>query len=102
MTPFQEQSPKPERTLLDKLGVKPGCRVSTVGAPDDDLVKQVRERTEDLHIGQPAPASDLIFYRIEEASCLDHLAGLVPHLKPNGAIWIISPRGVPGLKDTEI
>jgi hypothetical protein len=102
MTPVYEPKSHPPRSLLDKLGVKPGCRVSTAGQADDDLVRQVRVRTEDVHVGQLAPVSDLIFYRIEEPACLEHLAGLVPHLKPNGAIWIISPRGVPGLKDTEI
>jgi hypothetical protein len=102
MSAFYEPTSRPPRSLLDKLGVKPDSRVCTVGAPDEDLIGQVRERTDDLQVAQPAPSSDLIFYRIEEADCLDHVTGLVPYLKPNGAIWIISPRGVPGLKDMDI
>lgn len=93
---------KPERSLLDKLGVKPGTRICTVGVADEELVARILERTDDLAVGKPVPDADLIFYRIEEAACLEHLAGLVSYLKPNGGIWIVSPRGVPGLKDTEI
>jgi len=50
------------RSLVDKLGVKPGMRVSIVGLDDVELISLVRNKTEDFHSGAAHADSDIIFF----------------------------------------
>src|SRR5258708_6704462 len=74
---------------LDKLGVKPGMRVSLVGFKDDVLVKEIAERGADI-----GTSAEIIFYGAEKKSALDRLAKLAGSLKPDGAIWVVYPKGI--------
>jgi DUF3052 family protein len=90
------------RTLLDKLGVKPGQRVAIVGLADEDFRARLAASGVELSAEQPAPDTDLIFYLAERPEDLDALAELRHALKSNGGIWVVSPRGRPAIKDVVI
>jgi len=76
------------RTLVDKLDVKPGMRVSLIG-----VVNPVEGRTRDITEGTAAKGSDLIFYGAEKDKDLAKLHSLQKALKPKGAIWVVYPKG---------
>jgi hypothetical protein len=78
---------------LDKLGVRPGCRVAIVGLADPDFRDELLERTTDLTEGQPLPRSDLVFLAAESPDDLAGLAELRARLKPEGAVWVVSRKG---------
>jgi hypothetical protein len=82
-----------DKPLLDKLGAKPGMRVAIVGVDDDGFLRQLRERTDDIAIGDPRPDSDLIFLAADSADELTRLADLRRRMKPDGAIWVVSRKG---------
>lgn len=70
-------------TLLDKLGVKAGHRV---------LVENVDRAFLDgaaVIDGEPA---DLVFYGAEKTADLERLPELKQRIKPNGAVWVVSPK----------
>lgn len=92
------------RTLLDKLGVKPGVRVSLVGIDDPSFVKLLYQRTEDVTHGSrpPATGSDLIFLRADTARDLKALSRLRRALAPKGGIWAVSPKGDPTIRDVDV
>ena len=74
------------KSLVDKLGVKPGGRVAVLGVADAAFRRQLRERTADIAIGRPRPGSDLIFLLAERKNALRRLRTLRSRLKPNGAL----------------
>src|SRR2546429_20024 len=53
------------RTLMDKLGVKPGSLVSVVGLDDPDLLAELERRGAEVTTGRTVRASDLILFRAD-------------------------------------
>jgi hypothetical protein len=81
------------KSLLDKLGVKPGMKVSLVGLADADFKKQLRARTEDVTEGRAAKGSDIVFVKMTQAKEAVRLKALREAIKPNGAVWVVWPKG---------
>lgn len=90
------------RRLIDKLGVKPGQRVSVLGVSDEPFWRELRERTHDVSEGEPRPDSDAIVYAALEPADLARLEQLRRCIKPAGMIWVVSPKGRRDLKDTDV
>lgn len=89
-------------SLLDKLGIKAGMRVSLVGLSDEGFVRQLRERTEDIAFARPHAQSDAIFCGAERREALARLATLQRSLKPNGAIWVVRPKGQKTITEADV
>lgn len=74
-----------KRSLLDKLGVKPGMRIAFVGAPES-YAPGVLPAGVDVTLDPPL---DLIQVFVRDLAALDadfdRLAAL---LKPNGMLWV--------------
>lgn len=88
---------------LDKLGLKSGMLVAAVGVSDDAFLKEANERVAKLirkvpATGQPA---DMVFFGVEHRDGLQRLSGLVPLIKPEGAIWIVRPKGKKEITESE-
>ena len=80
------------RSRIEKLGVKPGMRVSVVGLSDDFFLRELRERTD--HIAtKPAKDSDVIFLAAEDRPALAKLKSLQNSMKKSGALWVVYPKG---------
>jgi hypothetical protein len=94
--------PKP---LLDKLGVKPGMWVAVVGVDDEDFVAQLTRRRAEVTAGAPrsgATGYDLIFLRIAERGELRRIPALAGRLRPEGALWVLRPKGSPDVGEVEM
>ena len=79
-------------TLLDKLGVRREHRVSLVGLRDDDVAVLLRERGIPYE-EEPLPESDAILFRADSVAALDRLPSLRRMLRPDGAVWVVAPKG---------
>jgi len=80
------------KSLLEKLGVKPDQRVCVLGLGEafaDDVAAAA----------QAAPSAalrgnfDLIFCAIENEAELVRIERCKEHLVPNGALWVVAPKG---------
>ena len=89
------------RPLLDKLGVKPGLKVSIVGLDDSSFIRQLQDRLSDVS-ERARKDSDLIFVYLEERGDLPRLRTLRGHLKPAGAIWVLWPKGRREFREDDI
>ncbi len=96
--PETSPSTKPR---LDKLGVKPGACVAVIGVEDKTFRSELKQRTSDIS-AQPKKDSDLIFVAAANKAGLKQLKTLQKFLKPNGAIWVVWPKGQPQLKENDI
>jgi len=83
--------------LLDKLGVKPGSKVAIVDLDDPAFERMLRERTANIIQGRPRTPSDLVFMGAKQ------LRDLKQWIEPNGAIWVVRPKGGRSeIKDTDV
>ena len=91
------------RPLLDKLGVKPGSKIAIVNLEDVGFSKLLKERTSDIVTGKPRSKVDLVFVGAEDAAGLRKLDEIKTWIEPNGAIWVIRPKGGrSALRDTDV
>jgi len=91
------------RPLLDKLGVKPGSKVAIVDLDDTAFERLLRERTASIVHGRPRTPSDLVFLGAKELSDLKRLKDVKKWIEPNGAIWVVRPKGGRSeIRDTDV
>jgi hypothetical protein len=90
------------RSRLDKLDVKSESVVFVVGVDDPDFHAELRDRTRSITIGRMKTGANLAFVGASRPVDLDRIAKAKAAIVPNGAIWVIHPKGKNGLKDTEI
>ena len=87
--------PVPERTyttpLLDKLGVRPGARVSVLGLRDVTFLGLLQRRADVSR--RPRAGSDLLFLAADSLPELARLRELEPLIRRDGAIWVVSRKG---------
>ncbi len=94
------RSPK---SLVDKLGLKPGSRVAVVGVTDVGFLAQATARIGAKPAAKPGPGLDFLFYAADSAEDLAKLKALKAHLQPAGAIWVVSLKGKAAtIKDVDV
>jgi hypothetical protein len=90
------------KSRIDKLGVKPQHRVAVLGVEDADFLHELHAQTPHVTIGLP-DSCDVLFVRVAGR---DGLAGLLTDLEPriarDGAIWVVSPKGNPAIRDVDV
>jgi len=90
------------RGLLDKLGVKPGARVAVVGEFPPDFLKDLLGRTKEVARGRPKKDTDLVFVAMADPKDLGRLKALRATLKPEGAIWVVWPKGRKAFREDDV
>jgi hypothetical protein len=91
------------RPLLDKLGVRPGSKVAVVNLEEPDFLDLLRGRTKDVVFGKPRTPCDIVFMGASDARDLQRLKQVKSWIEPNGAIWVIRPKGKGSpLSDTDL
>ena len=78
---------------LEKLGVKPGARVSLVGAVDADLRDEVAAVAGAVVEDKAAEGSDVIFFAVATPRDLERLGALAACLRRDGALWSLRAKG---------
>ncbi|MEW5916383.1 MAG: hypothetical protein AB1762_08255 [Gemmatimonadota bacterium] len=94
---------KNPRSLMDKLGVKPGMRVAVHGVDDAEFLLQLGERTGNAARRPGGHGLDMIFFGCETVDGLVRLAALKRTLKSDGALWVVHRKGRDAtLKDVDV
>ena len=94
----EQPSPK---SLIEKLGVKPGGRISLLGVNDAAFLRELERSGADVSRRRRA-SSDLVFLAVEHVDDLARLAGLEPYLVRNGAVWAVFPKGRKDLREVDV
>jgi hypothetical protein len=84
---------------LQKLGATADWRASAIGVDDTAFLKELEAAVAHLSIGRPIKDSDAIFFGVNKEAQLARLEKLKASLKPNGALWIIRPKGRPEISE---
>ena len=99
---WQQRLSEPPKLLIDKLDVKAGARVWALRVTDESLLAQLADRTPNLSAGRRAAKVDVAFVQVTRAADLTRIATASKAIVPDGAIWVVHPKGPAGLADTTI
>jgi hypothetical protein len=86
---------------MDKLGVKAGARVSLVGLDEPWLREQLAERGADVST-RVRKGSDLVLAGMSAPGDLSRLAALRAAIEPDGAVWVIWPKGRKEFREDDV
>jgi hypothetical protein len=78
---------------VEKLGVKPGARVSVIGLDDRAFLDELKAAGADVST-RARKDSNQIYMSIESARDLTRFEALLRSLRPDGAIWAIRRKGL--------
>jgi hypothetical protein len=84
---------------LKKIGAAADWRVSALGVTDEAFLEEIENAVSFLSIGRVVKGADAIFFEVTKEAELARLEKLKLSLKPNGAIWIIRPKGRPEISE---
>lgn len=95
-------------TLLDKFDVKPATIATVLDVADSRFLDDLKARAAIVLDRLPGEADghsglvDMIFYGASHRDALRHLPVLRGAIRPNGAIWVISPRGSADITEMDV
>ncbi|HKD64889.1 MAG TPA: hypothetical protein VKB40_12720 [Candidatus Acidoferrales bacterium] len=104
-TPSKPRPPEHDyshRSLLDKLGVKPGQKILILGVTDGAFINDIHPFNPQFAERKPAADIDLIFFNAEQEKDLDRLAQLRKSIVKNGGIWVIYPKGRQDIRELDV
>jgi hypothetical protein len=81
------------RLLVDKLGIKPGQKISVMGVQSPEFLAELTARAPEYSRGKPVKDADLIFFSAESRGDLVRLKSLASAIQKSGAIWVVYPKG---------
>jgi hypothetical protein len=102
-----EEKIRSPKGLVAKLGVKSGANVVLVGFRDEALAADLAKLGATVEAEAERAAGrgrehDVIFFRVAEASELGRVKGLARKLTPDGALWIVRPKGKDGVAESAV
>jgi len=86
------------KSVIEKLGVKPGHGVVLINIEDDAFARDLAS----LGTKQVKKNADAIFYGANTRADLDRIAKLRTSLASNGALWVIRPKGVKEITESDV
>jgi hypothetical protein len=93
------QNPK---SLMDRLGVKPGLQVSVLGINEESFLRELRRRVKVFAQGRPKENSDMIFLSVGRKDDLSRLEAIQGFMNRNGAVWVVAPKGSQEIREADV
>ena len=87
---------------IDKLGVKPGSRVSVLGVADQAFVAELTARGADVRVDRRRVGADLVFFGVDDTRALPRLRAHRQFIAPDGAIWAVWPKGSKAINENDV
>lgn len=90
------------KPIVDKLGVKPGARVSVLGVDDAEFLAQLAERTPNASLGRRRVRSDVLVAGFERREDLVRLGSHKDFIAPDGMVWAVWPKGSKAINENDV
>ena len=90
------------RTVIEKLGVKPGLKVVIVGRFETAFRTEIMDALGVKPGVKPVPGCDLVFCLLVHENDVEKFGDLVPAIAPDGGIWAVYPRGRKDLSEASV
>lgn len=90
------------KTLLQKLGVKPGDRVSLIGDFPGDFLAELKKHGASIAAEKRSKDISWYFLAAESGADLSRVQTLVKGLRGGAALWIVYPKGQTSITETDV
>jgi hypothetical protein len=90
------------KSRVEKLGVKPGARVSLLGSCDEGFLRELREMDSVVLDGKAAVDAEWIFFAADLQKHLAQVSKIAKSLKGAAAVWIVYPKGRKDITENDV
>ena len=90
------------KSVLEKLGVKPGEAVAAFGDPDAGFVQKLGEQNSSVERDKLSAGTKQIFSFMEGRKGLSDMKKLAMKVKGSMALWIVYPKGQKTITETDV
>ncbi len=90
------------KSRIEKLGVKPGAKVSLRGEFDAGFLTEIGNLTKSVSKSKVAPDSEWIFFAAESKEGLGALSKISKSMKGAAALWIVYPKGQKHITENDV
>lgn len=90
------------KSRVEKLGIKPGQKVSVIGALEPSFRAELNEVTNATTNGKVVPDADCIFICAESLPKLSQCAKIAKSLRGAAALWIVYPKGRKDITENDV
>ncbi|PYT79070.1 MAG: hypothetical protein DMG40_18065 [Acidobacteria bacterium] len=90
------------KSRAEKLGVKPGAKVSLIGQFEGEFFGEVHALAKSVTKGKTASGSDIIFFAAESKDDFPALAKIAKSVSGAAALWMVYPKGQKHITENDI
>jgi len=90
------------KTRIEKIGVKPGAKVSLLGSFDAEFLDELKSLAGSVTKDKAAADSDTIFFAADSLNELSSVAKIAKSVKGATALWIVYPKGQKSVTENEV
>jgi hypothetical protein len=90
------------KTRIDKIGVKPGGKVTLFGALDADFLSELKSFGVAVTKDKVLAEADAVFFAADSAKELSTVAKIAKSLKDAMALWIVYPKGQKSITENDV
>src|SRR6267378_5216505 len=90
------------KSRIEKLGVKPGARVSLRGEFDAGFLTEIGNLTKSVSKSKVAPDSEWIFFAADSKEGLGALPKISKSMKGAAVLWIVYPKGQKHITENDV
>lgn len=90
------------KSRIEKLGVKPGARVSLIGELEAEFLREVSGLAKSVAKGRAASESEHIFFGADSKEDFSALAKIAKAMSGAAALWIVYPKGQKHITENDV
>ena len=90
------------KSRIEKLGVKPGAKVSLIGEFDSEFLREVTGLTKSVIKNKAAPDSEHIFFAADSKEGLSAFSKIAKSMRGAAAVWIVYPKGQKHITENDV
>ena len=90
------------KSRTEKLGVKPGAKVSLIGGFDGGFITEIGKLTKSVSKSKVAADSECIFFSADSKEDLGALPKISKSMKGAAALWIVYPKGQKHIAENDV
>ena len=90
------------KSRIEKLGVKPGAKISLFGDFDPDFLREVGDLTKSVIKDKAAVDSDCIFFAADSKEDLGALPKIAKSMQGAAALWVVYPKGMKHITENDV
>jgi hypothetical protein len=90
------------KSRIEKLGVKPGAKVSLLGGFDPEFLDELGKLTNSVSKGKVAADSEWIFFAVDSKEALATVPKISKSMKGAAALWVVYPKGQKRITENDV